>query len=110
MLIRANYNEMSDTSTKLKEKKDLLNEEVDNLLKYLEEVKENWEGSDRDVYVGKAEAYFNNIKQISGSIDNFATFMKYAGNSYEEKDTNWKSAVEEAGVNFGSEEQKLRDE
>ena len=110
MIIKANYIEMSNTSNKLKEQKDLLNEEVDNLLDLLEKVKENWEGTDRDIFVGKAEAYFKNIKQISGSIDNFATFMKHSGDSYEEKDINWKNSVDKVGDNFGSEELKLEDE
>lgn len=110
MKIKANYNEMSNTSLKLKEEGIKLDKEVDNLLNLLEEVKENWQGTDSDIYVSKAEAYFKNIKQISSSIKEFASFIDYSQVTYEKIDVNWKKEVEEAGVNFGSEELKLEDE
>ena len=106
MIIKANYNEMINAENKLKEQSKNLNKEVDNLLSLLEEVKEAWSGTDSDIFVGKAEAYFKNIKQISGSVESFASFIKYASKSYEARDLRWKKDIEEAGVNFGDDELK----
>ena len=110
MIIKADYKEMVDTKTKLKKEGEKLNEEVDNLLKVLDKVKTSWKGTDSDIFVGKAEAYFKNIKQISGSIDEFSNFMGYVENSYETRDLRWKKEIEEAGANFGDEELKHRDQ
>ena len=109
MIIKVNYDEMANTEKKLKEQSKNLNNEVDNLLLLLEEVKNAWSGTDSEIFVGKAEAYFKNIKQISGSVENFATFIKYASKSYESRDLRWKKDIEEAGVNFGDEELKHKD-
>lgn len=109
MIIKANYEEMNSTEKQLKEQSNNLNKEVDNLLLLLEEVKNAWSGNDSEIFVGKAEAYFKNIKQISGSIENFATFIKYVSNSYETRDLRWKQEIEEAGVNFGDNELKHKD-
>lgn len=109
MIIKANYNEMNTTEENLKEQSKNLNNEVDNLLSLLEEVKNSWSGNDCEIFVGKAEAYFKNIKQISGSVENFASFIKYASNTYETRDLRWKNDIEEAGVNFGDEELKHKD-
>ena len=106
MIIKANYDEMMNTEQKLKEQKKKIDTEVDALLAILEEVKDAWTGDDSSVFIGKANAYFNNIKQISGSIENFASFIKYACKSYEARDLKWKKEIEEAGVNFGDEEFK----
>lgn len=106
MIIKANYNEMNDTGEKLKEQSKNLDKEVDNLLALLEEVKSSWSGNDSEIFVGKAEAYFKNIKQISGSVENFASFIKYASSTYESRDLKWKKDIEEAGVNFGDGELK----
>lgn len=110
MIIKANYNEMINAETKLKEESKNLDKEVDNLLSLLEEIKSAWTGTDCDIFVGKAEAYFKNIRQISGSVDNFGSFVKYASKSYETRDLRWKKDIEEAGVNFGDEELKRSDE
>lgn len=106
MIIKANYDEMLNTETNLKEQSKKINKEVDDLLSLLEEVKKSWYGKDCDVFVGKANAYFLNIKQISGSIESFASFIKYASITYEQRDLIWKKEIEQAGVNFGDEEFK----
>ncbi len=109
MKIKANYNELENKSIALRKEGENLNEEVDNLLKILDKVSKNWKGSDSEVYVGKADAYFKNIKQISGSLDEFGAFIKYVSSSYETRDLRWRKEIEEAGVNFGDEELKRRD-
>lgn len=109
MIIKANYDELLNTETKLKSESDKLDTEVDNLLSVLEEVKLAWQGIDSNIFTGKAEAYFKNIKQISGSTREFASFAKYASKSYETRDLRWKKEVEEAGANFGDQELKHRD-
>lgn len=108
MKIRANYEALNSKSIALRNEGEKLNDEVEKLLKILEEIKENWKGTDSEVFFGKAEAYFKNIKQISGSIDEFGWFAKYVSNSYETRDVRWKKEIEEAGVNFGDEELKRR--
>ena len=80
------------------------------VFRVLAEVKEAWKGVDSEIFTGKAEAYIKNIKQISGSTRNFASFIKYASKSYETRDLRWKKEVEEAGANFGDQELKHRDE
>ena len=110
MVIKANYDELLNTEARLKEESDKLDAEVENLLSVIEEVKNSWKGVDSDIFTGKAEAYIKNIKQISGSTRNFASFIKYASKSYETRDLRWKKEVEEAGANFGDQELKHRDE
>ena len=109
MVIKANYDEMISTEAKLKEQSDKLDAEVNNLLAVLDEVRNSWTGVDGEIFAGKAEAYFKNIKQISASNRNFASFIKYASKSYETRDLRWKKEVEEAGANFGDQELKRRD-
>ncbi len=110
MIIKADYKELLDTKSKLKKEAEKLNEEVDNLLKVLDKVKSSWSGVDSDIYIGKAGAYFKNIKQIAGSIDEFSNFIGYVESSYETRDLRWKKEIEEAGANFGDEELKHRDQ
>ncbi len=109
MKIKANYKEMETKSIALRKEGEKLNVEVDKLLKILDKVSKCWKGNDSEVFVGKAEAYFKNIKQISGSIDEFGAFIKYISSTYETRDLRWRKEIEEAGVNFGDEELKLRD-
>lgn len=106
MIIKANYEEMLNTEIKLKEQSNKVNKEVDNLLSLLNDIKRSWDGNDSNIFVGKANAYFLNIKQISESINDFASFIKYASVVYEQRDLKWKKEVQEAGVNFGDEEFK----
>ena len=110
MVIKVDYNELINVHSKLKEEGEKLNEEVDNLLQVLEKVKSSWGGTDQEIFTGKANAYFNNIKQIAGSIDEFSNFMKYAEKSYESRDLRWKKEIEEAGAKFGDEELKRKDQ
>jgi uncharacterized protein YukE len=110
MIIKANYKELLDAGTKLKKEGENLNSEVDNLLAVLEKVKTSWVGTDSEIFTGKAEAYFKNIKQLSGSIDEFSNFIKYAENAYETRDLRWKKEIEEAGARFGDEELKHKDQ
>ena len=110
MVIKVDYKELENAGNKLKKEGENLDKEVDNLLKVLEKVKTSWTGVDSDVFIGKAEAYFKNIKQISGSIDEFSNFMNYADKAYEERDLRWQKEIEEAGANFGDEELKHRDQ
>ena len=108
MKIKANYKNMIKSSDDLKIEGQNLDQEIDNLLAVLIEVQNAWKGQDSIMFCGKAEAYFKNIKQISGSIKEFGAFMKFAENSYETRDLKWKSEIEQAGVNFGDEELKHR--
>ena len=109
MKIKANYIELESKSISLRKEGEKIKEEVGNLLKILNKVEKNWKGNDSEVFYSKAEAYFQNIKQVAGSIDEFGAFIKYVSKSYETRDSRWKNEVEEAGVNFGDEELKRRD-
>lgn len=110
MKIKANYKDMVTVSDNLTNEGEKLDVEVDKLLSVLTEVEEAWSGDDSAIFRGKAEAYFKNIKQISGSIKEFGSFISYAETLYEKRDLKWKSDIEQAGVNFGDEELKYRDE
>lgn len=108
--IKADYKELLSVEDKLKIESENLDKEIEELLKVLTEVRSAWEGADSDIFTGKAEAYFKNIKQISGSINEFGSFIKYAENNYETRDIRWKKEIEEAGANFGDEELKHKDQ
>ena len=104
MIIKVDYDRLNDTSIDIKKESDNLNSEVDKLLQVLERIKDNWSGVDHEIFNNKAYAYFNNIRQIAGSLDEFSSFMNYADKSYEARDLRWKEEIMEAGGNFGDEE------
>ena len=108
MKIKVNYKELSKASDELKKDSEELKIEVDKLLSYLPLVKDAWKGQDSLIFVGKAEAYFKNIKQIAVSLDSFSSFIDLANKNYYESDKNWKDEIEKAGDKFGSNELKLR--
>ena len=108
MVIKVDYEKMNDTALDIKKESENLDKEVDKLLMILGKVKTNWNGYDSDIYCGKMEAYFRNIKKVVGSLEDFSSFMKYANKSYETRDLRWKDEIMEAGVDFGDEELKHR--
>ena len=108
MKIKVNYDALSDKSKEIKKESEELNTEIDKLISYLEDVKDAWHGHNSDIFCGKANAYFLNMKQVVGSLEGFALFANYADQNYYDHDKSWKEEVEKAGGNFGSNELKLR--
>ncbi len=108
MKIKVNYESLTNKSKEIKKESEELNNEIDKLIAYLEEVKQAWKGRDSEIFTGKAEAYFKNMKQVAVSLDGFSKFAEYADNNYYEHDKSWKEEVEKAGGNFGNNELKLR--
>ena len=108
MKIKVNYDALSNKSKEIKKKSEELNTEIDKLISYLEDVKKAWSNQAGEIFCGKANAYFHNMKQVVDSLDAFSLFIDYADKNYYEHDKNWKDEVEKAGGNFGSNELKLR--
>ena len=108
MKIKVNYDSLANKSKEIKKESEELNTEINKLIAYLEEVKAAWKGQDANIFIGKAEAYFKNMKQVAVSLEGFSKFIEYANKNYYNYDKNWKEEVEKAGGNFGNNELKLR--
>ncbi len=107
MKIRVKYDDLEKKCNEIVKESDELDEKINNLISLLEKVKENWDGEDSYVFTENANAYFNNMKQISTSLRDFARFGSSANKEYLEHDTSWKQEIEKEGGNLGKNEQKL---
>ncbi|MBR3661173.1 MAG: WXG100 family type VII secretion target [Bacilli bacterium] len=77
-MIRANYagmqsdaNEISKAATEYKNNVDSLYQIVDNLV-------ENWKGSDNVSFANKVNEYKGDLKALGDIVDNYASFLKKA--------------------------------
>ncbi len=86
MKIKVNYDKLKAKKEEIRKESEELSKYIDELLSYLPDVEQAWTGNPSKIFVGKADAYFNNMKQLAVSLNAFSDFAGNADNAYYDTD------------------------
>ena len=99
MTLKVRHKELNDVKNVMLNDSERLDEEVNNLLRTIDELKVVWQGVD-DSFCLESYNYVNKIKNISNCFKVMGNFIGNANNSYEEKDNRLKNELEKEAHNY----------
>ena len=98
MYIKAEYQNISSLGEYLIAVATDYNEDVDAMIKDLEELGSYWSGPDYENYKKAYRSYLQNIKTTYIELNAFGNALKKVGNLYEEVDVNFDNTVKKVEV------------
>lgn len=106
MALKVRHKELNDVRNVMFEDASRLNEEVNNLLETIEELKVVWQGVDSDTFYNESYNYVSKIKNIVNCFNVMGNFIGNANNFYEEKDNKLKNKLEKEAHNYEQDSNK----
>lgn len=93
MDFKVDYLRLHDIGTSLEKKNEELEENLEKLIKIIEELNTSWQGIDYDNFKGVSTTYIKNLNITTQELNYIAEYMKIASKSYQENDNGWANEV-----------------
>lgn len=93
MDFKVDYLRLHDIGTSLAKKNEELEENLEKLIKIIEELNTSWQGIDYDNFKGVSTTYIKNLNITTQELNYIAEYMKIASKSYQENDNGWANEV-----------------
>jgi uncharacterized protein YukE len=94
MILKVRHAELNDVKNKIINDSNILDNEINNLLQYINELKSVWQGVDADTFCNESYNYINRMKGVSNCFKVLGNFIKDANCAYEENDNSLKKELE----------------
>ena len=86
MELKVNYEELKDLGKYVDTKHDEINKKLEEILKLLDEVEENWEGNDATVFLAKSKYYVEKEIIDNEKVKDVSTVLGKVSGKYEGND------------------------
>ncbi|MBR1385852.1 MAG: WXG100 family type VII secretion target [Bacilli bacterium] len=101
MILKVRHDELNNVKNSIYKDKDILDGEIENLLKSAETLRGIWQGKDSTAFCNNFVNYANKMKNISITFQNIAHFIEQANKGYEERDEEFAHSLKMEASRYG---------
>ena len=101
MELRVSHNELNNVKNTMFKDKDILDNEIEHLLKQINILRGIWQGKDSTAFCNNFEDYANKMKNVSITFENIGKFIETANKGYEEQDETFAHSLKMEASKYG---------